>query len=56
MRDAVEIYLRHLGDIRATGAATRETSYYRPLGNLLNAIDDKLTPRVQCVLQLRNIG
>lgn len=31
----LEIYLREVRDIRSTGAATKETSYYTPLANLL---------------------
>jgi hypothetical protein len=34
----LETYLRELGEIRSTGAAVPETSYYGPLANLLNAV------------------
>jgi hypothetical protein len=32
----LETYLKEVRDIRATGAATEETSYYPPLANLLS--------------------
>jgi len=41
----LETYLKELRDIRATGAATEETSYYTPLANLLNEIGRGLSPR-----------
>lgn len=52
----VEIYLRELRDIRATGATVQETSYYNALANLLNAIGSTLKPQVRCVMQLKNQG
>ena len=47
-------YLSRMLEIR--GLATPETSYYAPLGELLNAIGDTLNPKVKTVEQLRNIG
>jgi len=49
-------YIRHLSDIRATGAAVKETSYYGALEKLLNDIGDTLKPKVRCVMQLKNQG
>lgn len=49
-------YLRAIGDIRATGASTAETSYYTPLENLLNAIGEQLKPTVRAVFQLKDLG
>jgi hypothetical protein len=49
-------YLRDLRDIRSTGAAVKEMSYYLPLANLLNAVGHSLKPRVRCVINLRNLG
>lgn len=52
----VEQYLRDIGAIRATGAGTGETSYYPALSTLLNEIGSKLSPKVRCVIQLKNKG
>lgn len=52
----VEEYLRRLTEIRGTGSATDETSYYSALENLLNEIGRSLKPRVVCNGQLRNEG
>ncbi len=52
----IEKYLQDLRDIRATGAAVKETSYYAPLANLLNAIGSTLKPKVRCLMQLKNLG
>jgi hypothetical protein len=52
----LESYLRDLHDIRSTGAAVKETSYYPPLANLLNAVGQTLKPRVRCVINLKNQG
>jgi len=51
-----EQYIQELRDIRATGAAVKETSYYTPLVNLLNAIGTTLKPKVRCFMQLKNLG
>ncbi|HTU19552.1 MAG TPA: hypothetical protein VMG10_15940 [Gemmataceae bacterium] len=52
----LQTYLRDLHDIRSTGAAVDETSYYPPLANLLNAVGQSLKPRVRCVINLQNQG
>ncbi len=52
----LETYLRDLRDIRATGSAVKETSYYPPLANLLNAVGQTLKPHVRCVINLKNQG
>jgi hypothetical protein len=52
----LETYLRELHDIRATGAAVKETSFYPPLTNLLNAVGPTLKPRVRCIINLKNQG
>lgn len=41
----VEQYLQSLSEIRRTGGATAETSYYAPLEALLNEIGGHLRPR-----------
>lgn len=52
MTDAVADYLAGLARNRGTGAARKETSYYGPLENLLNAVGQGLKPKVHCVGQL----
>jgi hypothetical protein len=54
--NAVENYLRNLGDVHASGAATPELSLYPPLANLLNAVGRTVNPNVRCVMSLKNIG
>jgi hypothetical protein len=49
-------YLHALATIRATGAATPETSYYTPLENLFNAVGATLKPPVRAVFQLADLG
>jgi len=55
---AFETYIRDLQEIRATGAAVKETSYYGALEKLLNELGNakELKPKVRCVMQLKNIG
>ncbi len=53
---AFETYIRDLQEIRATGAAVPETSYYGALEKLLNELGKTLKPKVRCVMQLKNIG
>lgn len=52
----VRAYLERMGEIRGTGGATGETSYYAALENLLNAIGKTLKPVVICNGQLRDQG
>ncbi len=54
--DLLEAYLRELVDIRRSGAAVKETSYYGALSNLLNAVGKMLKPGVRCVLNIQNRG
>jgi hypothetical protein len=49
-------YLVRMGEIRGTGGATKETSYYAALENLLNHFGRHLKPAVICNSQLRNEG
>lgn len=55
-REALEHYLQHLREIRATGAGVQEESFYDPLARLLDEIGGALKPRVRCVGQLSNAG
>lgn len=52
----LEKYLRELYDIRATGSAVKETSYYPALVGLLNEVGKTLKPKVRCVLTPKNQG
>jgi hypothetical protein len=52
----VEHYIKDLGEIRRTGSATRETSYYGALERLLNEVGGKLKPKVRCVPQMSDTG
>jgi hypothetical protein len=54
--DLLEEYLREMHEIRASGSAVKETSYYPALSNLLNGIGKGLKPRVRCVINIRNRG
>jgi hypothetical protein len=53
---AFETYIQDLQEIKATGAAVKETSYYGALERLLNKLGQELKPKVRCVMQLKNIG
>ena len=52
----VQAYLKQLRDIRSTGGAVAEESYYGALEAFLNDVGSKLKPKVRCVLQLQNRG
>jgi hypothetical protein len=56
MTNPLETYLKELAEIRASGAAVKETSYYGPLANLLNEIGKTLKPKVKCIINLQNVG
>ncbi len=56
MPHPVERYLRNIGEIRRTGAAVPETSYYGALEALLDEVGNDLSPRVLAVLTLRDEG
>lgn len=51
-----EQYLYELRDIRATGTAVKEASYYGALVNLLNNIGQTIKPNVVCIMQLKDLG
>jgi hypothetical protein len=52
----LETYLTALREIRSSGEAVDETSYYGALETFLNEIGKSLKPRVRCVLSLKNRG
>ena len=45
----LEAYLRELRDLRRSGSAVPETSYYSALHDLLDAVGATLKPKVKCV-------
>jgi hypothetical protein len=53
---ALETYLRDLREIRPSGAAVKETSYYPALSNLFNELGKTLKPRIRCIINLANRG
>ena len=52
----LETYLKDLRDIRSTGAAVAETSFYPALSNLFNEIGKTLKPKVRCVMPIADRG
>ena len=46
----LEDYIRELRDIRRSGSGVAETSYYKALGTLLDAVGAGLRPKVRCIL------
>jgi hypothetical protein len=46
----LEDYLRELCDIRRSGSAVPETSYYSALAALLDAVGATLKPKVRCIV------
>ena len=55
-RALVAEYLKGMAERRATGAASKETTYYTPFENLLNGIGRTLKPKVLCAGQLAGVG
>ena len=52
----LEVYLKSMRRIHATGEAVEETSYYAALSNLLDEVGKALTPKVRCVLTISDRG
>jgi hypothetical protein len=52
----LEKYLHDLNEIRASGEAVDETSYYPPLCALLGDIGHGLKSQVRCILTIKNRG
>jgi hypothetical protein len=52
----VVAYVSKLAEIRSSGHATNETSYYPAIDILLNEVGKSLKPRVRAILQLKNHG
>jgi Type ISP C-terminal specificity domain/N-6 DNA Methylase len=49
-------YLQRMSEIRRTGSAVKETSFYGTLESLFNEVGKDLKPRVRCVISLQNRG
>ncbi len=56
MTTALQSYLADMRRIRASGAATPETTYYEALQILLNGLGVKLRPKVFCIGPLHDQG
>ena len=54
--EALETYLRHMYRIRSSGEAVAETSYYGALEQLLNHVGSDLSPRMHCIVNIKNRG
>ncbi len=54
--DPVETYIGELFEIRRSGEAVKETSYYGALAQLFNEIGKTLKPRVRCIINIKNRG
>lgn len=52
----LETYLKAVREIRFSGEAVPETSYYGAFESLVNAIGETLSPRVRCIINIRNRG
>ena len=52
----LEEYLHEVHEIRSSGSAVKETSYYPALSNLLNGVGKSLKPRVRCIINIKNRG
>ncbi|MGH9905524.1 MAG: N-6 DNA methylase, partial [Pyrinomonadaceae bacterium] len=56
MTNPLENYLSELTEIRSSGGAVKETSYYPALSNLLNTLGKTLKPRVRSIINIQNAG
>lgn len=56
MSNELKNYLQRMSEIRRTGSAVKETSFYGTLENLLNEIGKTIKPKVRCVINLQNRG
>ncbi|MDI3341304.1 MAG: N-6 DNA methylase [Sphaerobacter sp.] len=52
----LETYLHDLREVRYSGEGVPETSYYPALKRLLDEVGRSLTPRVTCIINIRNRG
>jgi hypothetical protein len=52
----LETFLTHVNEIHSSRAGVDETSYYGALETLFNEAGKNLTPRVRCIIHIRNRG
>lgn len=52
----LEEYLKRVSEIRRSGAAVKETSYYGTLETLFNEAGKTLKPKVRCIINIQNRG
>jgi len=53
---ALEAYFHELTAVRSSGGVVPETSHYRALADLLDAVGRTLRPRVRCFMGLADLG
>lgn len=56
MSSEIKNYLQRMSEIRRTGSAVKETSFYGTLETLFNEVGKTLKPKVRCVINLQNRG
>ncbi len=56
MSSEIENYLRRMSEIRRTGSAVKETSFYGTLETLFNEVGKTLKPKVRCIINLKTSG
>lgn len=49
-------FLSACHSVHASGAGTVETSYYTAVNQLLGSVGAQLSPKVRCIMQLKNLG
>ena len=49
-------FLSACHNVHASGAGTVETSYYTAVNQLLDNVGAQLSPKVRCIMQLKNLG
>ena len=49
-------FLSACHSVHASGAGTVETSYYTAVNQLLDSVGAQLSPKVRCIMQLKNLG
>jgi len=49
-------FLSACHNVHSSGAGTVETSYYTAINQLLDSVGAQLSPKVRCIMQLKNLG
>jgi hypothetical protein len=50
------LFLSACHNVHSSGAGTVETSYYTAINQLLDSVGAQLSPKVRCIMQLKNLG